>query len=168
MEEENKQETEAQETQEPQEKQEAEKLCEDLLKEAEDKYLRAYAEFENIKKRLEREKYQAIDYALEQFAKDLLPAIDALGMALKIEEKEQFDKLKEGVELTKASLLKSYEKHGITPVSHDDGFDPNFHEAVMQIASEEHEDNQIVAVMQQGYAYKGRVLRPSLVSVCKK
>lgn len=142
--------------------------CEELLKEAEDKYLRAYAEFENIKKRLEKEKYQAIDYALEQFARDLLPAIDALGMALEIEDSSQFDKLKEGVNITKSSLLKSYEKNGITPVSHEDGFDPNFHEAVMQVDSADHEDNQIVTVMQQGYAYKGRVLRPSLVSVCKK
>lgn len=153
----------------PQEEETIEEIsCEERLKEAEDKYLRAYAEFENIKKRLEREKYQMIDYALEQFAKDLLPAIDALGMALEINDKEQFDKLKEGVEITKSSLLKSYEKNGITPVSHEEGFDPNFHEAVMQVDSPDHEDNQIVTVMQQGYKYKDRVLRPSLVSVCKK
>lgn len=146
----------------------AEKSCEELLTESEERYRRVYADFENIKKRLEKEKYQAIDYALEQFAKDLLPVIDALGMALTITDETQFDKLKEGVEITRSALLKSYEKNGITAIDHENGFDPNFHEAVMQIDSPDHEDDQIVTVMQQGYAYKGRILRPSLVSVCKK
>ncbi|MGE4294369.1 MAG: nucleotide exchange factor GrpE [Campylobacterales bacterium] len=146
----------------------AQEDCETKLKEAEDRYLRAYAEFENIKKRLEREKYQAIDYASEQFAKDLLPVMDALEMALKIDDPGQFDKLKEGVGLTRSNLLKAYEKHGISAVGHDEGFDPNVHEAIMQAASDEHEENAIVQVLQQGYRYKERVLRPSLVSVCKK
>lgn len=142
--------------------------CETKLKEAEDRYLRAYAEFENIKKRLEREKYQAIDYASEQFAKDLLPVMDALEMALKIDDAGQFDKLKEGLSLTRSNLLKAYEKHGISAVGHDEGFDPNVHEAIMQAASDDHEENAIVQVLQQGYRYKERILRPSLVSVCKK
>ena len=142
--------------------------CETKLKEAEDRYLRAYAEFENIKKRLEREKYQAIDYASEQFAKDLLPVMDALEMALKIDDPAQFDQLKEGVALTRTNLLKAYEKHGISAVGHEAGFDPNVHEAIMQVASDDHDEDAIVQVMQQGYRYKERVLRPSLVSVCKK
>jgi len=146
----------------------AEPSCEELLKAAEDKYLRAYAEFENIKKRLEREKYTAIDYASEKFAKDLLPVVDALEMALLIDDKEQFDKVKEGVQLTLNNLMDAFGKHDIKPVEHDEGFDPNFHEAVMQVSSDEHDDNAVVQVMQKGYKYKERILRPSLVSINKK
>lgn len=146
----------------------AEASCEEKLKEAEDKYLRAYADFENIKKRLEREKYTAIDYASEKFAKDLLPVIDALEMALQIDDKEQFDKVKEGVQLTLNNLLDAFGKHDIKPVEHDEGFDPNMHEAVMQVSDENHEDNAVVMVMQKGYKYKERILRPSLVSINKK
>lgn len=142
--------------------------CEAKLKEAEEKYLRAYADFENVKRRLEKEKYTAIDYASEKFAKDLLPVIDALEMALKIDDKEQFDKVKEGVQLTLNNLLDAFGKHDIEPVLHDEGFDPNFHEAVMQVSEDEHEDNAVVQVMQKGYKFKERVLRPSLVSINKK
>ncbi|MDR2904799.1 MAG: nucleotide exchange factor GrpE [Helicobacteraceae bacterium] len=138
------------------------------LKEAEDKYIRAYAEFENIKKRLEKEKYQAIDYASEQFAKDLLGAIDALDMALKIEDADHFEQMKEGVVLTRANLLKTFEKHGISAITHDQGFDPNLHEAIMQANDENLDENAIAMVLQQGYKYKDRILRPSLVSVNKR
>ncbi|GHS87506.1 protein GrpE [Campylobacterota bacterium] len=138
------------------------------FRESEEKYIRAYAEFENIKKRLEKEKYQAIDYASEQFAKELLGAIDALDMALKIEDDSHFAQMKEGVELTRSSLLKAFEKHGISLIAHDQGFDPNLHEAIMQSSDPSKEDGAIAAVLQQGYRYKERVLRPSLVSVNKK
>ena len=137
-------------------------------RESEDRYLRAYAEFENIKKRLEKEKYQAIDYASEQFAKDLLPVIDALEMALKSDDQSHYEQLKEGVNITKAALLKAFEKHGVSPVTHENGFDPNLHEAIMQVADDALEENAVASVLQQGYRYKERILRPSLVSVCKK
>jgi len=150
------------------EEEKKEESCEEKLKAMEDKYLRTHAEFENIKKRLEKEKYIAIDYASEKFAKDLLPAIDALEMALLIEDKEQFDKLKEGVRLTLDKLIDAFNKHDIEPVSHEEGFDPNYHEAVMQVSNGEHDDNAVVQVMQKGYKYKQRVLRPSLVSINKK
>lgn len=145
-----------------------EPTCEELLAASEDKFLRVHAEFENIKKRLEREKYDAIDYAQEKFAKDLLAALDSLDAAVKIEDETQFAQLKEGVQLTLDNLLKAFEKHNIKRVDHDDGFDPNKHEAVMQVASDDHEDNAVVQVLQQGYQYRERILRPSLVSICKK
>ncbi|MDR2152213.1 MAG: nucleotide exchange factor GrpE [Helicobacteraceae bacterium] len=136
--------------------------------EAQDRYLRAYAEFENIKKRLEKEKYQAIDYASEGFAKDLLPVIDALEMALKIDQSDHFEQLKEGVNLTKAALIKAFEKHGVLPVTHENGFDPALHEAIMQVNDETLEENAIAQALQQGWRYKERLLRPSLVSVNKR
>ena len=145
------------------------------LKEAEDKYLRVHADFENIKKRLEKEKYNAIDYASEKFAKDLLAPIDSLEMALAAEEaasdlpaEELLGKLKEGVELTIKNFYTAFEKHDIAVVETDGDFDPNFHDAVMQIDSPDHEDGQIVQRLQKGYKLKERLLRPAMVSICKK
>jgi len=145
------------------------------LKEAEDKYFRVHADFENIKKRLEKEKYQAIDYASEKFAKDLLAPIDTLEMALAAEEasadlpaEELLAKLKEGVELTIKNFYTSFEKHDISVLEADGEFDPNFHNAVMQVDSPDHEDGEIVQRLQKGYKIKDRLLRPAMVSICKK
>lgn len=144
------------------------------VKEEQEKYLRVHADFENIKKRLEREKYQAIEYASEKFAKDLLAPIDTLEMALAAEEaadlpaEELLAKLKEGVELTIKNFYSAFEKHDITTVDTEGEFDPNLHDAIMQAQSDEHEDGQIVQVLQKGYMYKERLLRPAMVSICKK
>lgn len=150
------------------------KSLEESLKEQEDKYLRTYADFENSKKRLEREKYQAIEYSQEQFAKDLLPAIDSLELAvnsaLAIEEvnKESFENLKKGIELTLEQLYKAFSKHYVETIPTEEGFDPHSHNAVMQVESEEHNEGDIVQVMQKGYKLRDRILRPSMVSICKK
>jgi len=146
---------------------------EEKLKESEDKYLRVHADFENIKKRLEKEKYQAIDYASEKFAKDLLAPIDSLEMALvagnaDLPAEDLLAKLKEGVDLTVKNFYTAFEKHDISTIETDGDFDPNFHDAVMQIDSPDHEDGQIVQQLQKGYKYKERLLRPAMVSICKK
>lgn len=142
------------------------------VKEAEDKYFRVHADFENIKKRLEKEKYNAIDYASEKFAKDLLSPIDTLEMALAAEEasadlpaEELLSKLKEGVELTIKNFYTAFEKHDISIVETDGEFDPNFHNAIMQVDSEDKNSGEIVQVMQKGYMFKDRLLRPSMVSI---
>lgn len=143
---------------------------EESLKQSEEKYLRVHADFENIKKRLEREKYQAIDYASEKFAKDLLAPIDTLEMALAssnvdIEPSELLKKLKEGIELTIKNFQTTFEKHNITKIDTAGEFDPNVHNAVMQVDSENHESGQIVQELQKGYMLKDRLLRPSMVSI---
>ena len=143
------------------------------LQQSEDKYLRVHADFENVKKRLEKEKYQAIDYASEKFARDLLPPIDSLQMALKSAQlelgaEELLGKLKEGIELTLKNFNTVFEKHDISTVETNGEFDPNFHDAVMQVDSAEHEDGQVVQELQKGYKYKERLLRPAMVSICKK
>lgn len=142
------------------------------LKEAEEKYLRVHADFENIKKRLEKEKYNAIDYASEKFAKDLLSPIDTLEMALAAEEaasnlsaEDLLAKLKEGVELTIKNFYTAFEKHNISVVETDGEFDPNFHNAIMQVDSEDKSTGEIVQVMQKGYMLKERLLRPAMVSI---
>ena len=100
-----------------------------------DKYARVHADFDNIKKRLEREKYQALEYAQEKLAKDLIPVVDSLGMAIEATKTEAdmaelFEKLTEGVELTMKQFLTTLEKHGITQVSEDESFDPNVHHGI--------------------------------------
>ncbi len=133
-------------------------------------FLRAYADFENMKKRLEKEKYQAIDYASEKFAKDLLTPLDTLEMALNsakadVDANELLEKLKEGIELTLKNFITTFEKHNITKVETDGEFDPNVHNAVMQVDSAEHNSGQIVQELQKGYVLKDRLLRPSMVSI---
>lgn len=144
--------------------------------ELKEQYVRAYADFENTKKRLIRDKDQALEYAYEKIAKDLLPSLDTLEIALKSiqdskvkgeNQEEILDKIQEGIALTLDNLLKTLAKHGIEPILTEGGFDPNFHDAIMHVQSEEHESGEIVAEMQKGYKYKERVLRPSMVSIAK-
>lgn len=135
-----------------------------------DKYARVHADFDNIKKRLEREKYQALEYAQEKFAKDLIPVVDSLEGAIaatKVEaEPEQLlEKLEEGVELTMKQFLSVLEKHGITQVSEKEPFDPNIHHAVQQTDSQDHESGEIVNTFQKGYKYKERTLRDAMVVI---
>jgi molecular chaperone GrpE len=146
---------------------------EQQLKDSEDKYLRVHADFENIKKRLEKEKYQAIDYASEKFAKDLLTPIDTLELALssantQLDAHELLEKVKEGISLTIKNFNTTFEKHNISKIETDGDFDPNVHNAVMQVDSADHEDGAIVQELQKGYLLKDRLLRPAMVSICKK
>ena len=146
---------------------------ENRIKELEDKYLRANAEFENMKKRLEKEKSQAVAYANEQFARDLLTVIDALESgANSVNEDGNFSdeavkNLKEGIDLTIDQFSKIFEKHGISLIDIENGFNPHFHEAVMRVDSEDHNEGDIVQVYQKGYLMKDRVLRPAMVTIAK-
>ena len=140
------------------------------LTELKDKYARVHADFDNIKKRLEREKYTAVEYSNEKFAKDMIPVMDALDGAMKsadgdADKAELFDKLKEGIELTHKSFLTQLEKHGVTVVSHDEPFDPDIHNAVQAVDNEDVESGQIVQTFQTGYKYKSRPLREAMVIV---
>ena len=138
----------------------------------EDEKLRIYADFENTKKRLEREKYQTLEYAYEKIAKDLLPVVDSLDMALQsaqsIEHNEVSAKMIEGITLTLDNFIKTLSKHGIEPIPTHGVFDPHLHDGIMQVASQEHQEGEIVQTLQKGYKYKERVLRPAMVSICKK
>lgn len=137
---------------------------------SEDRYHRVHADFENIKKRLEKEKYQALEYSNEKFAKDLIPVIDALEGAIKAKDADAdpqslLEKVSEGVELTMKQFLSVLEKHGVVPVSEDEEFDPNVHHAVQQVDSPDHESGQIVSTFQKGYKYKERTLRDAMVVI---
>ncbi len=145
-------------------------LLQKELAELKDKYARVHADFDNIKKRLEREKYTAVEYANEKFAKDMIPVVDSLEMALKsadsdAEPEELIAKLKEGIELTLKQFTTALEKHGVTMVSHEEPFDPNIHNAVQSVDSEDVQSGEIVQTFQRGYKYKERPLREAMVVV---
>jgi molecular chaperone GrpE len=145
-------------------------LLQDELTALKEKYARVHADFENIKKRLEREKYTAVEYSNEKFAKDMIPVMDSLQGALNsanmdANPAELFAKLKEGIELTHKQLLTALEKHGVTMVSHDEPFDPNIHNAIQSVDSADVPSGQIVQTFQTGYKYKERPLREAMVVV---
>ena len=145
-------------------------LLQKEITELKDKYARVHADFDNIKKRLEREKYTAVEYANEKFAKDMIPVIDSLEMALKSADadanaEELISKLKEGIELTLKQFTTALEKHGVTRVSHEEPFDPNIHNAIQSVDSDDVASGEIVQTFQRGYKYKERPLREAMVVV---
>jgi molecular chaperone GrpE len=153
----------------------AAKLAEELelarqeASETYDKMLRLAAEFENYRKRIDKERSTAIKYAEEHILKELLPTIDNLERA--VEQGRTADDvsvLLEGVELTLNGLVASLEKFGLKPVS-DAGapFDPNYHEALAMEPSEEIPENHILREFQKGYLYKDRLIRAAKVVVSK-
>ncbi|WP_027327336.1 nucleotide exchange factor GrpE [Helicobacter pametensis] len=137
------------------------------FKELESEYLRVHADFENVKKRLEREKYQALEYCYEGIAKDLLPILDTLEKALESARSVGDEAISEGIKLTLDNLLKVLGKHGIEVIAESGEFDPLLHDAIMQVPSSEVEEGSIVQTLQKGYKYKERTLRPAMVSVAK-
>ncbi|MBW1823299.1 MAG: nucleotide exchange factor GrpE [Deltaproteobacteria bacterium] len=134
-----------------------------------DKLLRTQAEFENYKKRIEKEKSDLRKYAGEGILREIIHAVDNLEMAIKhASESDQSESISEGIEIILKQLLKSLERFGVKSfVSIGEIFDPNRHEAVVQVESAEHEPNTIIAESQKGYFLQDRLLRPALVTVAK-
>ncbi len=144
------------------------------LKEAQEKVLRLHADFENSKKRLEKDKANAVAFANETFAGDLLSVLDSFESAFGALEQidpadaaEAIAKIKEGMELTYNQMRTVLKKHGIEEVDHEGHFDPEVHQAVMQVESDAHESGEIVQVLQKGYRMKERTLRAAMVSTAK-
>lgn len=146
---------------------------EDATKEAKESYerfLRVSAEFENYKKRINRETEEFKKYANEAFVKELLPVVDNLERAL-ASSNENTDCGKgilEGVNITLNEILKVFEKFGVTPFdSINKSFDPGFHQAVMQEETEDKDENIVLKELQKGYLIHNRLLRPAMVIVSK-
>jgi molecular chaperone GrpE len=136
-----------------------------------DKYLRLYAEFENYRKRMQRDLVDFRKYANEQLALELLSVADHLGLALKhaAEGGETVQGLREGVELVYKQLRDVLEKFGIKAFKAvGQPFDPAMHDAMMQTVTDDVPENTVVEVMQEGYLYHDKVLRHAKVSVSKK
>ncbi|MEW6614498.1 MAG: nucleotide exchange factor GrpE [Thermodesulfobacteriota bacterium] len=134
-----------------------------------DRLLRTQAEFENYKKRMEKERADTIRFCNENLIRDLLPIVDNLEMALKHGENSSPDNSKsliEGVEMVLNQFMKSLEKFGVTSFSSvGEKFDPNRHEAMMQVESDEYEASSVISEFQKGYFLNGRLLRPAKVTV---
>lgn len=132
--------------------------------------LRAQAEIENIRRRTELDVEKAHKFALEKFANELLPVIDSLERALELADKENpaLAAMIEGIELTLKSLLDAVRKYGVEVVGDINvPFNPDVHQAMSMIESEDVAPNQVLMVMQRGYTLNGRLLRPAMVAVAK-
>ncbi len=159
--------------QQPQDTAELEKKLqerEEELKKCQDKVLRLAAELENFKKRVEREKLEHMKYALEEFARELLPFLDNLERALdSARETKDLEKLLEGIDLTLSGYFKTLEKFGLKAFAAEGHrFDPNYHEALTVEEAEDVEENTVLKELLKGYTLHERVLRPALVVVSKK
>lgn len=135
-----------------------------------DAQLRAQAEVENIRRRAEMDVEKAHKFALEKFANELLPVIDSLERALEVANKEdpQLASMIEGIELTLKGLLGAVRKFGVEVVGETGvPFNPEVHQAMSMMESEEFEPNHVMLVMQRGYTLNGRLLRPAMVAVSK-
>ena len=129
-----------------------------------DRLLRTRAEFDNFRRRVDREKSEILDYASMDTSKALLPVIDDLERALQVEcSDKEFAK---GMELIVGRLVESLKKLGLEPIEAlGTKFDPNLHHAIEKVETKEAEDQTILAEFQKGYNFKGRLLRPALVKV---
>lgn len=127
---------------------------------------RTRADFDNYQKRVHRDLEQERRYALHPLASDLLPALDNLGRALAAAKGD--DAFTKGVAMVHTQILETLKRHGITPIDAvGQPFDPHSHQAVMQQPSSEQPPNTVLQVLEPGYRYHDRVLRPSKVIVSK-
>ena len=149
-----------------------------LAKEAadlKDRLLRTLAEMENLRRRTEREVADSRVYAVTNFARDILAVADNMERAMKALDDEIRDKadagvkaLLDGVELTERELIKVMEKHGVRRLEPaGQKFDPNLHQAMLEVPDPSVPSGTVVQVMQPGYTIGERVLRPALVGIAK-
>ena len=138
--------------------------------ELQDRVLRLQAEFENFRKRTERERMEFAEYAGEQTVRALLPVLDDFERALKaVAPGTTGDEFVRGIELIYNRLSDTLKKQGLEPMMATGArFDPHQHEAIGRLETDEHEDNTVVQEFQRGYNYKGRLLRPAMVQVAVK
>ncbi len=132
-----------------------------------DRMLRAAAETENTRRRLERDKADTAAYAVTGFARDMLAVADNLRRAVAALPADGFDQVRAGIEATERELLAIFGRHGITRIEAVGArLDPNRHQAMMEVDSDA-EAGSIVQELQAGYVIKDRLLRPALVAVAK-
>lgn len=146
----------------------------DDLEAAKQEMLYAKAETQNVRRRMEKDVQDARNYAATGFARDVLSIGDNLARAMQavpdeLREDERLKGLLAGIEATQRELEKIFTQHGITRIASVGlPLDPNQHQAMMEVPSDEHEHGTIVQEMQSGYMIKDRLLRPAMVGVAKK
>jgi molecular chaperone GrpE len=129
-----------------------------------DRLLRSQAEFQNLRKRVDRERIELFEYASTEAVRALLPVLDDFERALKVECIDQ--EYAGGIELIYQRFYEALKKLGLEPiVSQGQPFDPQIHHAVDMVETDEVPDHTILEEFQRGYNFKGRLLRPAMVKV---
>ena len=149
---------------------------EQKLKETEDKLLRSLAEIENQRRRFEKEIKDAFDFGSFNFAKESLAILDNLDRAKNaiksdkvLKTNKDLDKFLENISIIEKDLISIFEKNKITKINvKDKKFDPNFHQAMVEVEDDKFETGTIVKEIQSGYMFSDRLLRPALVGISKK
>ena len=149
---------------------------EEELKITQDKLLRAMAEMENQRRRSEKEKQEAFEFGGFNFAAESLTLVDNIDRAIisfkndeNLKGNKDLNKIIDGIEIVKKDLLSTFKKNGIEPIECiNKKFDPNFHQAMLEVENSTKEPGTVVQEIQKGYMMKTRLLRPSLVGVAKK
>ena len=153
-----------------------EETPEEKLKTTQEKLLRTMAEMENQRRRFEKEKKEAFEFGGFNFAAESLLLIDNIDRAIvsfksdeSLKNNKDLNKIIEGIEIVKKDLVSIFKKNGIEAIECiNKKFDPNFHQAMLELEDNTKEGGTIVQEIQKGYMMKGRLLRPSLVGVTKK
>ncbi len=132
-----------------------------------DRVVRLMADFDNFRKRVKREKSDLIQFGNEALLRDFLPIVDNIERILTYSFQEgNWKSFQEGIELVLAEIHKTFSKYGVEPIEAlGKPFDPNLHEAMQRCETDEAAPNTVVEVLQKGYLYRGRLLRPALVVV---
>ena len=149
---------------------------EDQLKSTQEKLLRTMAAMENQRRRFEKEIEEAFEFGGFNFAKESLALLDNIDRAIisfkndeKLKNNNDLNKIIEGIEIVKKDLASNFKKNGIDEIECiNKKFDPNYHQAMLELDSSDKEPGVVIQEMQKGYMMKGRLLRPSLVGVSKK
>lgn len=143
-----------------------------LRKQAEEnqeRYLRTQADFDNFRRRSRQEKEDFAKYASSKLVEQLLPVLDNFERAMSAsKDSRDFDSLLKGLDMIQRQLGQMLEQEGLTAMNAEgEPFNPEFHQAVMQVESDEHGEGIVVEEMQKGYMFKDKVLRPAMVKVSK-
>ena len=153
-----------------------EETPEEKLKATQEKLLRTMAEMENQRRRFEKEKKEAFEFGGFNFAAESLLLIDNIDRAIvsfkndeSLKNNKDLNKIIEGIEIVKKDLVSIFKKNGIETIECiNKKFDPNFHQAMLEVENNTKEPGTVVQEIQKGYMMKNRLLRPSLVGVAKK
>ena len=132
--------------------------------------LRKTAEFDNYRKRIERERRELVDYAATDLLEQLLPIVDDMERALQADSgSEGAEAYRAGVEIIQRQLLELLHKHGVKTIQTSGvDFDPHFHQAVAHEVSTDHRDGEVIGEVRRGYLLRDRLLRPAMVRVAKR
>jgi molecular chaperone GrpE len=134
-----------------------------------DRLLRNAAEFDNYRKRIDRERREHADHAATDLLADILPVVDDLERALQAQAGSDADAYRKGVELIHRQLLDVLRRRGVKPMAVVDvDFDPRFHQSVAQEVSPDHREGQIIEELRRGYMLGERLLRPAMVKVATR